>query len=98
MIRFPNREDKQIKNWNCILKETAEYLIDLNLLATAVDNLVKTEPRNSRTDEPWREDHTDKLSNGLFYNTGWTKENVIKHSKYLLRHFDKDPSQIFLKS
>ena len=104
-IRLNNEKERDIRRWNRILWEIAQYLVDKGYLTPencpiraglqAKNFLVHTQPRNlsGRAFHSYR-----SLSNGLYLETGFSAKNTISVSKFLLEHFGQDPAQVWLKT
>ena len=105
VIRFKDGEMRPISQWNELLREIAQFLVDKGLLTAeqcpikagirAKNYLVHTEPQNISG----RLFSGPKyLSNGLALETAFNAKNTVNMSRFLLDYFGNDPSQVWLKT
>ena len=96
-IRFPNGEERPIRNWKHIFVEVGEFLIRRGILppdsctfhpkATLGIDTKQIHPKAKR-----------RFSNGLYWRCPGGAKNAIQASLLLMEHFEEKPSQIRLKT
>ena len=104
-IRFVDGNERPIVRWVRILEEVAEHLVRNGVLTAdecpvfgassrgrCIVNSVPSTP-SGRAFSRYR-----TLSNGLYMYTNLSAADVVALSKRLLRHFEQDPSQVWLKT
>ena len=104
IVRFPNGEAREVKNWRYLYIGVAEWLVREGALTAARcpistvrskgNCLVNSQPRHPNGNDfisPF------ELSNGLFMSTNVSAKDVVAGCKTLLGHFNKDISGVRLK-
>ena len=104
-IRFVDGNEHPIVRWVRILEEVAEHLVRNGVLTAdecpvfgassrgrCIVNSVPSTP-SGRAFSRYR-----TLSNGLYMYTNLSAADVVALSKRLLRHFEQDPAQVWLKT
>ena len=92
-IRFPGREPLSIKFWWQVLVEIADGLAKDGKLTAAHCPITGLGFVDSSS-VTYRRYKT--ISGGLYVNVNWNAENIVKHSRKLLTHFNVDPSTVAL--
>ena len=104
-IWFANGEKADTRYWSWVLGEIADYLARNGLLKSGDCPLTTgtTTNRYLVNTSPMYFDGTKfhnqrRLSNGLYLDTGFSAHDCVRFGRYLLEHFDQDPSQVWLKT
>ncbi len=102
-IRFPNGQEAQLRYWNSVLLETAEYLIRNGLLTP--NRCPVPVPKGTRYIVHHEAVHSNKrgftdarkLSNGLFCEVNTNPSQLLAYTKALLAHCGQNPADFYVK-
>ena len=102
-IKFPNASPKPIKYWVDLLESVAQYLVETNRISDddcpvymtrSRRYLVHTEPIHATGTE-----FNNKREIGkLWLNTDYNAIHILKNARWLLEHFDIDPSTVLVSN
>ena len=96
-MRFPNGEERSVKNWRWLFIEVAEWLAREDLLNAAICPVVATHKGSyfAHTDpfhdnqKPFRSPH--EVGKGVFVPTHGSAAAMVDRSRRLLERFSQDP-------
>ena len=98
-IRFPGREPRGINSWTQVLVEVADRLSEDGVLRAADCPIAGLGFINSSAAGTGggTSGRYKTISGGLYVNVNWRADNIIKHSRRLLTHFNVDPATVELR-
>jgi hypothetical protein len=92
-IRFSGREPQSVNFWWQVLVEVADELASNGMLKAA-DCPIAGLGFVSSSNATYKRHKA--ISGGLYVNVNWRADNIIKHSRRLLTHFNVDPATVAL--
>ena len=102
-MRLPSGEERPTAHWVGIIKETALWLHRANVL-TQENCKIKAGSKRYLLSLDGKHQSGQRFKNPIrLEDTGITLEgnlsahSIVRHTRRLLQHFDKDPSQVYLK-